>query len=75
MCVALFNRELLAKKNCSGPRVAPNDRYEGHRSKFVPESSTTAERNSVHDRITGPDAYRKDLFFLSLPYNGRTLDQ
>ena len=36
MPLALFNRELLAKT--AGDFVIPDDIFEGHRSKFAPES-------------------------------------
>ena len=57
-------------KNCRWPRLATDDLYEGHRVKFAPGSSTILKYNSIHDKMIGSDAYRRDLAFFPLPYNG-----
>ena len=55
MSGALFNREFLAK-TCCLPRLTPDDLYEGHQAKFAPVSSIIAKYNTIHDKITVPDA-------------------
>ena len=49
--------------------MTPDDLHEGHRPKFAP-GSTVAQYNSIHDKITGPDVYRRDVAFLPLLYDG-----
>ena len=67
MSVALFNRELWT---CWWPRLTTDDLYEGHRPKFATGSSTLVLYNSIDDKMTESDAYRRNLAFLPLPYNG-----
>ena len=55
MSLALFKRELLAK-TCWRPRVTQDDSYKSQRPKFAPRPSTITYYNSIHDKITGPDA-------------------
>ena len=40
--------------------MTPEELYEGHRLKFMPESSTMVLHNSIRDKIPEPDAYRRD---------------